>query len=123
MIRSLKIGGMLLLFIGSMILQGCATNTTFGVPNSQWKTMNKTQRDQAIKTYNAKQKEQAHIAPFLKVLGAVAGDIASSPGVRKHTTSTHCKSNPGVMHCKTLPDGTRSCTQSGSSSCSSFGID
>lgn len=85
--------------------------------------MNQTQRQTAIKKYNQEQKDRAHYAPYLKILGTAASLVASDPNVRKHTTSTHCKSNPGVMHCKTLPDGTRQCSQSGSSNCSSFGID
>lgn len=62
------------LLIGNCLLIGGCERTMFGVPESQWNQLNKSQQDEVIRGYNEQQRIQQQNAVFMSAIDT-AGTI------------------------------------------------
>ena len=96
----------------ALALAGCEPPEprVFGVPQSQWNSLNHEQQTKVVDGYNAQQKQKAENEPWLAAIG-VAGSLLSNlchPTTKSKGTSTT------TSHTHELPNGweTKSKTKS-----------
>lgn len=111
------------LITGALALSACSLiNPKPTLDQAKLKNMTPQQRAAAIENYNKEQAEYAANKPKWDALESAAGAVLNSPEVEKDTTHTHCNNHESKPVCHTNPDGSETCTQSGSGNCTSIGL-
>lgn len=83
------------------LMTGCEP-TVFGVPQSQWNTLNDQQRTQVIQGYNQRQQQAVANEPWLEAIGAASSIFSNA--CHGGTSSSHSTSTT-TSHTHALPNG------------------
>ena len=102
----------LALALGVLLVAGCEPPEpyVFGVPQSQWDSLNQEQQTRVIDGYNAQQQQQTQNEPWIAAIG-LAGDLLSAAC---HPTTKSSGTSRTTSHTHELPNGwqTKSKTKS-----------